>query len=352
MNYTEWEGAKRKETYMIRETGYRTYEEAAKRAEALLWEDRKDRERLTTTEHTRNDSEGNRIPFAYIEDSETGATAYIYSLDPEGSSYSLTYLTGEEAKEGNRTYPYRETPKERIPFLMALSTPIFKPVREISPEEALTPDGLREIYSFFGEDHREAKYSYGFLTKEEVEAEAFTKDTAFENIGYEDGTTETGSLLCLPFPQDLQQLTGVKVKTASDYAKGISKLLGGQLSEDQEREAIGTFLFYSSEALLRYAIYEFFRTEDYSHLKEVLSCYGNFHLPKNWEEGFPLFHSYRIELNSKLFTTEEYVLAKYLSKWNATIAELQSRIREVAEYTGTPLSLMSKANRVRHIWDF
>ena len=332
---------------MIREHGYRSYEEAAKRAEALLWEGRQDRERLTTLEHTRKDRDtGKRLPFAYIEDSDTGATAFIYSLDPEGSSYSLTYLSGEEAKEENRTYPYRDTPKERIPFLMALRTPIFKPVREISPEEALTPDGLRAIYSFFGEERS------GFLTAEEVEAEAYTLETAFEYWEGEDGATEVGALLCLPLPQDLQQLTGVKVKAASDYAKGIAKLLGGQLSEEQEREAIGTFLFHASEALLRYAIYEFFRTEDYSHLKGVLSCYGNFYLPKNWEEGFPIYYGYRSELNRQHFTTEEYVLAKYLSKWNATITDLQSRIREVAEYTGTPLSLMSKANKVRHIWDF
>ena len=338
---------------MIRETGYRTYEEAAKRAVALLWENRgQDREQLTTTEHTRKDSEGKRLPFAYIEDSDTGATAFIYSLAQEENSYSLTYLSGEEAKEENRTYPYRETPKEALPFLMALRTPIFKPVREIKPDEALTPDGLREIYSFFGAETGEAKYSSGFLTKEEVEAEAFTTETAFEYWEEPDGTTEIGSLLCLPFPQVLQQLTGVRVKTASDYAKGISKLLGGQLSEDQEKEIRATFLFYSSEALLRYAIYEFFRTEDYSHLKEVLSCYGNFYLPKNWEEGFTLFYGYRGEDNRQLFTTEEYVLAKYLSKWNASIVGQQSRIKDVAEYTGTPLSLMSKANRVRHIWDF
>lgn len=192
---------------MIREHGYRSYEEAAKRAEALLWEDRQDRERLTTLEHTRKDRDtGKRLPFAYIEDSDTGATAFIYSLDPEGSSYSLTYLSGEEAKEENRTYPYRDTPKERIPFLMALRTPIFKPVREISPEEALTPDGLRAIYSFFGEERS------GFLTADEVEAEAYTSETAFEYWEGEDGATEVGALLCLPLPQDLQQLTGVKVK--------------------------------------------------------------------------------------------------------------------------------------------
>lgn len=337
---------------MIRENGYRTYEEAAKRAEALLWENRSKGGELTTQEYTRKDSEGNRLPFAYIEDSETGATAYIYSLDPEERAYSLTFLSGEEAKEERRTYPYRETPKESIPFLMALRTPIFKPDRGISPDEALTPDGLRTIYAFFGEEATEAKYYSGFLTKEEVEAEAYTLGTAFEYWEEEDGTTETGALLCLPFPQDLQQLTGVKIKKASDYAKGIAKLLGGQLSEEQEREAISTFLFHSSEALLRYAIYEFFRTEDYSHLKEVLSCYENFYLPKNWEEGFTMYHGYRNEADRQHFTTEEYVLAKYLSKWNATIVGQQSRIIDVAKYTGTPIALMSKANKVRHIWDF
>ena len=335
---------------MIKKRGFKTYEEAVKEAEALLWKNR-DGEELTTIEHTRKDNEGEPLPFAYIEDKETGATAYISSIFKE-QGYNLIFLSGDEAKASNRTYPFRDVPKESIPFLMAIHTPIFKPTKEITPDEALSREGLRTIYNFFGEGDEDIVAGSGFLTKEEVEAQAYTIETAFEEWEKEDGTIVISSLLCLPLPKVLTELTGVKVKTPSDYAKGISKLLKAELTEEQERCAKSTFLFFASEALLRYAIYEFFRTEDYSHLKEVLSSFRKFHLSPKWEEEFTLYYGYRNIMDKELFTTEEYVIAKYLSKWNAEIIGKPNRLKDIAEYTGTPLSLMGKAYKIKHIWDF
>ena len=102
---------------MIKKRGFKTYEEAVKEAEALLWKNR-DGEELTTIEHTRKDNEGEPLPFAYIEDKETGATAYISSIFKE-QGYNLIFLSGDEAKASNRTYPFRDVDKESIPFLMA-----------------------------------------------------------------------------------------------------------------------------------------------------------------------------------------------------------------------------------------
>ena len=335
---------------MIRKRGFRTYEEAAKEAQALLWKNRESEGELTTIEHTRKDREGKLIPFSYIEDKETGATAYISSIFTE-QEYSITYLSGDEAKDSNRTYPFRDVDKEAIPFLLAIHTPIFKPTKEITPDEALTPDGLTAIFAFFGEDREGAATGGGFLTKEEVEAQAYTIETAFE-YWEEKGSVEVGSLLCLPFPKALTELTGVKVKTPSDYAKGISKLLKAELTEEQEAHVKSTFLFFASEALLRYAIYEFFRTEDYSHLKKVLSSFRKFYLSPKWEEEFTLYYGYRNIGDRELFTTEEYVIAKYLSKWNANIVGNPNRLKDIADYTGTPLNLMGKAYKIKHIWDF
>ena len=329
---------------MIRKYGYRTYEEAVEAANALLWEHRKGNG-LTTEEHSRTDRDGGRLPLAYIEDKDTGATVYLSSLPYGGLEYDLTFLSGEEAKESNRAYPFREVPKDSVPFLMAVRAPIFKPVREVKPEEALTPDGLREIRSYFGYGE-DIGLVDGFLTKEQTEEGAYTIDTAFEVWEDEDGETELGSLLCRPLPQDLQELTGVRVKTPSDYARGIGKLLGAQLSKEQRKAAIDTFLFYASEAFLMYAIYEFTRTEDYGHLKAVLSCYGKFYLPDKWEEGFSIYRCYGG------ITTEIYVLARYFSKWHTNLIAVQPQLKEVAEYTGTPLPLMLRAYRTTRINDF
>ena len=326
---------------MIVRYGYKTYEEAEKEAKALLWKYRKGDE-LTTKEHSRLDGDGKRLPFTYIEGKETGATAFIYSLD-ESENYNLTFLTGEEMNEDNRTYPYRGVSKDALPFLMAIRTPIFKPVREIKPDEALTPDGLKEINFFFGVEEEGSTEYGGFLSEEETESKGYTIETAFD---------EENALICLPFPQVLTKLTGEEIKTPSDYAKGISILLKAELSEEQERGAKRTFTFYTSDTFLRYAIYEFFRTESYSHLKEILSTYRNFYLPEEWEVEYPLYYGYANVVKGEHFSTEEYILGKYLSKWNANIVGRQARLKDVAEYTGTPLSLMNKAYKIIRIWDF
>ena len=334
---------------MIRKRGFRTYEEAAKEAQALLWKNRENEGELTTIEHTRKDSEGKLLPFAYIEDKETGATAFISSINKE-NGYNLTFLSGEEAKESNRTYPFRSVAKESIPFLMALHTLIFKPTKEITPDEALTPEGLRAIYAFFGYDTQNDSIDEAFTPIAEIKD--LSIDEAFELWEDEDGTQEIGGLLIRPFPQELTERTGIAVNTPSDYAKALAKLMGVKMSREQAKQAKESFLFYASETFLRYAIYEFFRTEDYNHLKGVLSHFANFALPEKWEQGFTLFYGYRNVIAKEQITTEEYVIAKYLSKWNADIVNEQSRIKEVAEYTGTPLSLMGRASKIKHIWDF
>lgn len=326
---------------MIIRYGYKTHEEAEMEAKALLWKYRSGKE-LSIKEHSRLDENGKSMPLTFIEDKETGATAYIYSFE-ENNGYNITFLTGEEANEDNRTYPYRGVSREAIPFLIAIRTPMFKPVREIKPNEALTPDGLKEINFFFGVKEEGLSEYGGFLTEEETASKGYTIESAFD---------EDGALICLPLPQVLTKLTGEEIMEPSDYAKGISVLLKAKLSEEQEKNAKGCFVFYTSYTFLRYAIYEFFRTENYNHLKEILTAYRLFYLPDKWEEEFPLYYGYANIAKGEHFSTEEYVLGKYLSKWNANIVGRQTRLKDVAEYTGAPLSLMNKAYRIIRIYDF
>ena len=327
---------------MIVRHGYKTYEEAEREVMELVWKDKYNkRDELHFQVYSRSDENGKRLPISYIKCKETGGMASIYSFD-EAEGYAITLLTGEEASEENRTYPYRGISETAFPFLLALHTPIFKPVREIRPEDVLTRNGLKEVYSFFGVEEEELTLYGGFLTDEETKSKGYTIETAFD---------ENGTLICLPFPQVLTLLTGVKVETSSDYANGISFLLKDDLSEKQEKDAKDTFTFYASDAFLRYAIYEFFRTENYSHLKEVLASCKAFYLPDGWEADFPPYYSYANIVRGEHFSTEVYVLGKYLSKWNASIVGKQARLRDVAEYTGTPFALMNRAYRISHICD-
>ena len=320
---------------MIRKIGLNTYKDAVREAEALLWESRdKSRDKQTTTEHTRKGV----IPFSYIEDEATGATVYIYSLFPT-ESYGLTFLTADEAKPENRTLPYRDLPKETLDFLMVIRTPIFKPVREIIPDEALSPDGVKAIYALFGD----------YLPFTPIaEVTDFDLGTAFE---YWESKEEVGSLLLRPYPQELTERTGIAIKKPSDYAKALAKAMGVKMDKEQAKRAAESYSFFAAETLLRYAIYEFFRTEKYNRLKEILSSFAKFALPENWEENSTLSWScYR----EQKVTAEEYVIAKYLSNWQAYMVGSRSliRLKEVAEYTGTPLGLMSRANQIERIFDF
>lgn len=318
---------------MIVRCGYKTYEEAATDARALLWEYRGEDALTTTEEHTRKDDKGDILPISYIEDKATGATAYIYSLW-DGDSFEITFLTGEEASENNRTYPCRGISKDAILFLIALGSLIFKPVKEINPDEVFTPDGMKEIGSFFGEEGETAYVD--FITEAEVARRGYTIETAFGE--------DYNELLCLPLPKVLTKLTGAKVKNASDYVRGISLLLKAELSEEQKKEVEESFLFNASFLFLRYATYEFFRTEDYNHLTEVLTTYKSFYLPKNWAERFICL---RRDDTIRHISAEEYVLYHYLSKRGASLVGKQIRLKDVAEFTNTPLSLMNRVYRIK-----
>lgn len=315
--------------------GFKTYEEAAKEARALVSETGKKsgspiRETVIGLDEDTKD-------FSYIENEETGATAYIGTID--GEEYKLTFIPGEICKEDNKTFPYRGVSKRNLPFLMYLGTPVYKPIKEINPDEAFTLQGMRDIYSFLG-------LGYEPFIKREEWGE-YDKENAFEYWGDED----IGSLLFRPFPSDVEEETGIKVGDPSDYTRGIAKILKTEFSEEEKRQAEETFLYYTAEALLMYAIYEFLRTESYDRLSFVLSQYGEFYLPEKWERDFLMFYEYRRNYN-KDFSAEEYVLAKYISKWHSDIIKLQVRMREISEFTGAPLPILARAFRIKRIFDF
>lgn len=322
---------------MIRKHGFKDYEEAVREATVLLLGSEKNTE-LSTTEHRGKDEEGYYLPFSYIENNKTGATAYLYSFSK--NHYSFTLLSPEESKPENRTLPYRDVRKESLPLLLAIGTPIFKPSKEISPDEALTPDGIKALRSFIGDDGEQP-----FISLKEIR-ESSLKDS-FEIFEDEDGETELGALLLRPYPQELTAKTGIAISTPSDYTKALEKAMGFKMSEEQREKASETFLFYSAETLLRYATYEFFRTESYARLQEVLSYYPLFALHKEWENEFTLLYFYNSKMGRK-YSAETIVLGYYLYSRAITISSSR-RLKEIAEYTGAPLDLMAMASLLEYV---
>lgn len=320
---------------MIIRHGYKTQKEAEEAATMLLWNDREQPGEMETTKEVRKDKDGKDVLFYGLEDTATGATAYISSYDD--GEFNILFLSKDEANEDNRTYPFRGVPKWKLPFLMAVGvrTPLFKPTEYITPVAAQRYKGMVKLYSFFGEGE-----NTGYRPYKELEGK-INIDTAFDM--WEDGYTDFHLTI---LPSELSDITGLDIKEASDYAKAIGSLLKAKLSKEQIKAVEDSYNFNNSDIFLRYAIYEFFRTEKYDRLKEVLAQYREFGLPEDWEKTSIL------DLRDKEETAERYVLARYLSRRNAEMAQIDESLKEIASYTGTPLPLLLRAYEHKDIYDF
>lgn len=244
--------------------------------------------------------------FIILRNNTTSAFAYVFPLLDEWRVVASLY-------GGSLTYPFRGATERDIYLLCALGACFLKPVTPLSPDEARTAQGARTIYSFFGRD-----------LDEELEEAKEKSYKAFELV-----------------PSILEEATGKSVKTASSFLKAVSSLVTIE-DEEQREEALGSYNdFMKADYFLHYALYEFLRTEDYSHLREVLASYKTFQLSKEWEKSYPLF--------SKNETAEELIIGKYLNN------EVREKIgvkscRELADITGVPLSLLYKMNNKKDYW--
>lgn len=245
---------------------------------------------------------------------------------------------------GRYTLPYRNLPEENLYITILLNACFVKPVKELSPDEALTATFVKDLNAYFGVEE------WTYTTKEEYTAKVNSIETAFQ---IEDEEIEAN-------PQEweedykhnivflgsapvsiLSELSGVKIKSVQDYLKAIKKYLNvSTLDERQERAVTSSLEFELRDTFLKWLIYEFLRTEDYSHLKECEKKYKKFLLPKEWAKDL-------IYLKQD---PEEYVLSRYLTKDALNLLQ-RNQLREIAKATGTPLPLILKASK-RTIWDF
>lgn len=320
---------------MILNSEIPTYEEAIKKGMtiALLCSESKEGKYILSEEA---DGSLCRSGFSYIKGKETGETVYIYKDDIYGL-YSVLGLTAEEASLENRTFPYRNAQEYKIPYLASHRTLFFRPVKEIAIEDILTPDALNILSQYLGEDPTAPFYCRLFMDEEETEAHR-SIDKAFYD--YEDDGEIR--LKCMPYPALLTKLTGVEVTSPKSYAKGIEKLLGITLTASQRKGAEESYIYSASTALIRYAMYEFARTESYERLKEVLSSYDAVHIPSEGKQ-YPLYVGYE-DVGGTVYPIEETILSKYIYKRVADSLGIQTNIDDIAEFTGVPKSLLRRAS--------
>lgn len=318
---------------MILKQRFETIQEALEDArETVLSNNPNERKEIVESSVRFKDCE--EIELAYIRDTETGATAYVYESGVNGGYYDFMYLTGEEDSRRNRTYPFRNVEDSKIPYLARLGILFFKPVEEIPPEELLTPHALRTVEQYLGEDISVPNYVCGFMDEEETEANR-SIDKAFHDYE-EDGISE---LRCNPYPALLTKLTGVEITSPQSYAKGIEKLLGVKLTASQRKGAEESYICSASTALIEYALYEFVRTESYDRLKEVIESYEAVHIP-----SLKYFSSYSESAEDCRKIIEEATITRYLSKLYTTALEETIDIRDIAEHTGAPFDLLTRAS--------
>ena len=333
-------------------------DEVREQATNLLWEKRQG-SNLHTTEITRysisypenhtllDEATGNyereEEIYSIITDEETGAKVlYFHVPTTKEDYYRVVYFAPEEW--GRYTKPFKNLPEETLYIAILLNACFVKPVKGLSPDEALTATFVRDLNAYFGVEE------WTYTTKEEYTAKVTSIEDAFkvedEEIeanpqeweeDYEHNIVFLGSA-----PVSLlSELSGVKIKNVQDYKKALKKYLNVSTFDKRQERAIDWSLnFELRDTFVKWLIYEFMRTEDYNHLKECLKEFKKFLLPKDWAKDC-------VYLNVE---PEEYVISKYLSKDALSLLQ-RDQLRAIAKETNTPLSLILKASKNR-IWDF
>lgn len=311
---------------------FKTRKEAEERANALLFQDRKNPLTMVTKSYTLNMPNGNIILNQIDEESKAQALIRYSEFTREDgythTSAELLYI----APTDELTYPFRGVSREYLSyayFVSALASPFVKPSIPLTAEEAQTYKGETIIRDYFAysEEWREMEENLrrvmesGEPIPEQDEADK-DEDEAVEN-----------PLLwrCIP-PSMFAELTGKKIKTAAEYVSAIAVLSGRELSTSEKRVALWNYHFTTRELFYLYATYSFLLTEQYSDLKKALSSYRKFGLTKEWEKEYA-------ELTTYEESAERRIISRY---YDSETYKLLSPIslRELSQYTGIPLTTL------------
>lgn len=312
----------------------------------------------------------------YTEDyKHIGGRGFVYKENyhypNDHTEYRITLLSVEETDPYNYTLPFRNLSETKLPIFARMGILFSKPTTPISIEEAQTPEGQRKIREYISNsilsgywDYEidEEKYINRTLKKEDLFR---VEDEEAEENPEEYPETYENNLILLenPSPSFLSRITGKKINSAKSYLSAFEMILGTKLDHRERKAVVSTFNFTNPEILLDYATYEFIRTENYPHLKEILSRYSDFGLPYKWEkESILLYDSFRenprykslkgfegLVLKGTYRTPEEYVISRYLkNEWSNLLSSIS--LKDLSRDTGTPISVLSKAVNFK-VWE-
>ena len=232
----------------------------------------------------------------------------------------------------------------------------YKPARPISLSEVMTKEGQTFLRSYmtYGETDFPFYWDYDFTTEElskgnlaqslflEPHPDPDIEDDPDEN---DEDWLDNMVNFKRPHPSILSEATGIKISNAKDYLRAFQKIFASPLDKREKRAVIKDYALFVSELLLDYAVYEFFRTESYSHLQEILSHYADFGLPVDWAKELTRLTDYNPELRKlEPLSVEEYIVSLYIRQEYSHLVCSYS-YKEISESTGIPLSLIYRASK-------
>lgn len=322
---------------MINEV-YNSFQEAEKRAETLLWNDRpQGTEKMVCTTETSDGWDGlpKKPHFITMEGSE----AYAIILNNEykdinGAKHETAYLT--YVADGDRlTYPYRSLQRKDTTFLLMVmfsNIPThIKPGEPITAKEAATAAGEERLRHFFGVGYEDFKKQGELLEAiRKGEKEAFEEEW--------DGEEHYLSAAEIS-PALLSEAMGKPVRDLKEYNTATESLIGHSLNDEEKEAQYFAYYFQQVELFGLYCLYSFLRTEKYADLKRVEKEYQVFGLPKGWDKGSIDFVGDIVEAGE---TIEEAVLNHYYNT-GSKLTGSHIDLREIADYTGAPLKLVYEA---------
>lgn len=327
---------------------------------------------------TKEKKKGYTLVYALHQDTgDTGALGIIEEdIYSEGESYMVIALTPEEADEQNRTLPFKDISGQWLIFLLSrkkFDTIRFsKPTTPLSIEEVKTEDGEKRLHTYlYGtyEGDIFPYWDYGFTT-EELSKGGIVKGEILDPIpdpdiedypDEEDKDWLSNMVMIRPIaPSLLSEATGIKINSREDYLSAVEKVIDAPLDKREKLAVVWAYYHYSRDIFIDYAYYEFFRTESYDHLKEILSRYSDFGLSEDWETNMTgLIEQINVRLSiydvdTKVWTpitTEEAIISIYLNYKNTSEFGGIS-FKELSQETGIPVGLLSKASKLEVDWRF
>ena len=311
---------------MIRKDGHETERAAQREALSLLtryrYKEGYRSEEIETETNRTLCPDGTIRPYI-IKDRETGALTAVNRIrvSKEGDEeFSVIFMAPEEADEANRTYPFRDILEDRIPFILAMRVQFFKPLIPITADEALTAEAKEHLNGFFV-----PMFDINEMGTEE-ELDGLTKELAvsdYKNV--------------YPYPETVEKATGETIKSVDDYVRLFPKFLDVELSKEETDIVRSSFLYKAAEQLKEWIVYEFFRTESYSHLRKTAAQAKKLLSPYEEDENVTSV------LGSGIDEAVSYAIYKYLGK-DANFTRPEHSIADIAEYIEAPVAAVYKAN--------